>query len=111
MVYLVLDYLCSKACVGLDAGLHIKGLIFHLDALVSLAFSGTAEQRKTALLGVICSFGLDYLGIEHNGIRRILTAFVKKGDDSFFYTYHVRRHTHTALTVLDQCVKSICSCL
>ena len=68
MVNFMLNNLCRPASEVFRSCLHIQGLILHLDGLIALTFTGTAEQRKTAFLGVVRAFLLNDFGVEHHGI-------------------------------------------
>ena len=64
------------------ARLHIQGLILHLDGLIALALTGTAEKRQTAFLGVIRAVLPHDLGIEHYRVGRGSSALIEKRDDA-----------------------------
>ena len=64
------------------ACLHFQGLILHLDGLVALTLTWTAEKRQTAFLGIISAVFLDNLGIEHNRICRSSSVLVEKCDNA-----------------------------
>ena len=63
MIHLVLNDLRRPAGKVFRARLHLQGLILHLDSLISLAFTGAAEKRQTAFLGVVRAVLFDDLGI------------------------------------------------
>ena len=107
MIHLMLNDLSRPAGEVLCARLHSQGLILHLDGLVALAFTGAAEERQTAFLGVVRAVLLDDLGIEHHGVRRSSSTLVKKNDNALTYTNHIRRHADTAFPVRHQRVKQV----
>ena len=68
MIHLMLNDLRRPAGVGFRTRFHIQGLILHLDGLITLAFTGAAEKRQTAFLGVVRAVLPHDLGVEHHGI-------------------------------------------
>ena len=89
------------------ACLHFGGLILHLDSLIALTGTWSAEKRQTAFLGVVCAILLDNFGIEHYGICRSSSALVEKGNDALANTNHIRCHANTAFLVRHQRIKQI----
>ena len=69
MVNFVLNYLCRKVGEGFDAGLKIGGLPLHFYCPITLTFSGTSEQRKTAFFRIVGARFFDNFRVEHNRIR------------------------------------------
>ena len=86
MIHFMLNDLSRPAGEVFRACLHFQGLILHLDILISLTFTGAAEKRQTAFLGVVCAVLLDDLGIEHHCICGSSSALVEKGDDALAHT-------------------------
>ena len=82
MIYFVLNDLRRPAGEVFRARLHVQGLILHLDGLIALAFTGAAEKRQTAFLGVVRTVLLDDLGVEHHRVCRSSSALIKKGNDA-----------------------------
>ena len=107
MIHLMLNDLRCPAGKVFRARLHLQGLILHLDGLISLAFTGAAEKRQTAFLGVVRAVFLDDLGIEHDRILGDSSTFVEKGDDALAYTDHICRHANTAFLVRHQRIKQV----
>ena len=107
MIHLMLNDLRRPAGEVLRARLHFQGLILHLDSLITLTLTWTAEKRQTAFLGVIRAVLLDDLGVEHHGVCRSSSALVEKGDDSFGYANHIRRHANTVFSVRHQRIKQV----
>ena len=99
MIHFMLNDLSRPASEVFRARLHLQGLILYLDGLIALAPTGAAEKRQTAFLGIIRAVLLDDLGIEHYGICRSSSTFVKKCDDAFANADHIRCHTNTAFSV------------
>ena len=107
MIHLMLNDLRRPAGEGFRACLHFQGLILHLDGLITLALTWTAEKRQTSFLGVVRAVLLDDLGIEHHRIRRNSSALIEKGDDALAHTNHIRRHADTAFSVRHQRIKQV----
>ena len=107
MIHLRLNNLRRPAGEVFCACLHVQGLILHLDSLIVLALTGAAEKRQTAFFGVVRSVFLDDFGIQHHGVCRSSSAFIKKGNDVFTNTDCSRRHADTAFPVRHQRVQQV----
>ena len=107
MIHLMLNDLSRPAGEIFRVRLHIQGLILHFDGLIALAVTGAAEERQTALFGIVRTVLLDDLGIEHYGICRSSSAFIKKGDDALAHADHICRHSDTAFLVRHQRIQQV----
>ena len=107
MIHLMLNDLRRPACVSFDSRLHIGGLILHLNRFITLAPARAAEKRQASFLRVICTISFDNLRVEHYGICRLPSAFVKKCNNAFFHADHVRRHADTGFLVRHQRIKQV----
>ena len=107
MIHLMLNDLCRPTSEVFRACLHFQGLILHLDGLITFTLTRAAEKRQTAFLGVVRAVLLDDFGIEHYGVCRSSSALVKKDDDAFAHTNHIRRHADTTFSVCYQRIKQV----
>ena len=89
MVDLVLNDLRRPAGEVFCAHVHLQGLILHLDGLIARTLSGAAEERQTALLGVVRTVFLDDLGIEHHGVCRSSSTLIEKSYNTLTNTDHI----------------------
>ena len=103
MVNFVLNYLRRKVGEGFDAGLKISGLPLHFYCPITLTFSGTSEQRKTAFFRIVGARFFDNFRVKHNRI----CAVIIKGNDAFANADHIRRHADTAVFVGNERVQQI----
>ena len=69
MVNFVLNYLRRKVGEGFDAGLEFGGLPLYFYCPITLIFTGTSEQGKTAFFRIVGAQFFDNLRVEHNPIR------------------------------------------
>lgn len=75
--------------------------------MLPFALAGTAEKRQAAFFRVVYAVLLDDLRVEHYGICRCPSAFIKKRDDAFFRADHIRRHTDATFLVRHQRIKQV----
>ena len=107
MIYFMLNNLRRPAREVFRARLHFQGLILHLNGLIAFTFTGAAEKRQTAFLGVVRSVLFDNLRIEHHRVCRSSSTLIKKGDNALANAYHIRRHADTAFSVRHQRIKQV----
>ncbi len=108
VIRFVLDNLHRQASVGFDSYLQFQGLILDLDGFIALARARTTKKRQTAFLGVIRTFLLDDLGIEHHGICRSSSTFVKKRDNALIIFAAIP--TQLSLCAINVSSKSCATC-
>ena len=107
MVDFVLNNLRRPPFIVFGAGLHFQGLILNLNGLISLALTGTAEQRQTPLFCIVGLILFEDDRVEHYCVCWGSSAFVKEGYDAFPNTDHIRSHFNARLTVSHQSLKEI----
>ena len=107
MIHLMLNDLSRPAGEVFRACLHFQGLILHLDGLIALTRTGSAEKRQATFLGVVRAVLLDNLGIEHYRVGRSSSTLIEKGDNALTHTNHVCRHADTAFSVRHQRIKQV----
>ena len=107
MIHLMLNDLRRPAGEVFRACLHFQSLILHLDSLISLALTGTAEKRQTTFLGIVHSVLLDNFGIEHYRICGSSSTLIEKYDDALAHANHFRRHTNASFSMRYECIKQV----
>ena len=85
--------------------LQFQGLILDLDGFIALTWTCPSEKRQAFFLCIVSTVFFNNIGIKHHRIYRNSFALIKKCDNAFFNTDHIRRHTDTTILMYHQCIK------